>query len=302
MIRFIVLFVAMAFTLTGCLEYETRIKIRTDGSGTITETLKVNEETADFLQSMDEQSEGKSVQESLFDKEKLRKEAADYGEGVSLVSATELNEMGKIGYKAVYAFPDIEKLVLQQNSLTKQLPGGNNNEALSSEEDGTPSAGEAVPGEEQFKLTFTKGDPALLRIKLFDEEELKKKLSEQSDKELDEEPEPEEEENIDSLLSNDYMRTMRMFMEGLKMNIIVEADGKIIETNASYREGSAITLMGIDFDELLSDDKKLKSFIKTSNALKSQPRPQTSEELQEFLKRIPGFKMEFKEVLLKFTK
>ena len=76
-------------------------------------------------------------------------------------------------------------------------------------------------------------------------------------------------------------------MKDFRISIQVEVDGNLVETNATYVDGSTITIMEMSFAELLKDPeqfKKLKSLDEASY-----------EESKELLKDIPGIKIETNE-------
>ncbi len=285
MIRTILLLILAAFTLTGCLEYESRIKVRPDGSGILIETVKFNEETADFMRGLDE-SMADSMESAMFDEAKLRQKAVEYGQGVSYVSGKRIQENGKLGYVAVYAFTNIENLMIGQKNMTEQLPGSDATTV-------NPSTGDNSPAD-RFAFAFTKGSPSTLRIRVFPENELRQKLGEEQQEQM------EDSEMLSDSLQDSALRMMKVFLEGMKMNFIVEVEGTIIETNASNRNGSAITLLGLDFDQLLGDNKALKSLMAKGAEMEQSGRPQSMQELKHFIKGIPGFKAEFDEVVIKF--
>jgi len=53
------------------------------------------------------------------------------------------------------------------------------------------------------------------------------------------------------------MMIMQMF-KGLHMGMAINVEGKVVKTNSQYVEGSKVTLMDIDFDPLLSDERALR--------------------------------------------
>src|SRR5574340_1195358 len=84
---------------------------------------------------------------------------------------------------------------------------------------------------------------------------------------------------------NMSMMIMQMF-KGLHMGISVNVEGKVVRTNSPYVEGSKVTLMDIDFDPLLSDEKGFKAFSGKMDAAMGDDR-----KMMESLKGIKGLKI-----------
>jgi hypothetical protein len=84
----------------------------------------------------------------------------------------------------------------------------------------------------------------------------------------------------------------RMF-DGMRISVNVNVNGNITETNASFLEGTNLTLMDIDFANLLKNEDMVKK-------LESR-KPESIEEFREITKDIDGIKIEFNdEVKVKF--
>ena len=131
---------------------------------------------------------------------------------------------------------------------------------------------------EYFSFKFIPGDIAELII---DRPSLS---SEKEDEEIAVENETENQEMDDNLIK---------MMEGMAMTISLEFNGEIVETNASYVDGSKVTLLDIDFSELLKDKESLELFKKNP--------PDNLDEMKAIVENIPGMKVEFqKPVKIKF--
>jgi HD superfamily phosphodiesterase len=70
-------------------------------------------------------------------------------------------------------------------------------------------------------------------------------------------------------------------LDGLKIDVAVEVAGSIVKTNSAYVEGNRVTLLQMDFSQLLQDQDQL--------AKLSQPK--SIEEAKAALKNIKGFKV-----------
>jgi hypothetical protein len=271
------------------LQVNTLIKVKPDGSGTIEETFLISKEFVQLIKEMTEQmvtglteqGGNQSAQKStkkqaeeffdIFDENKLKKEAIKKGEGVTYVSGKKVTTDKFEGYKAIYAFTDINKLKLNQNPSESipSDPSGNNN------------------GSEKKKefVTFhlTKGHPSTLIVRL------------PADKGDDKSMPSEETETVqtDNQQSEMMMAQIEKIFEGMKITMAIEIQGSIVETNATHREGSRITMMELDFGKLLQMPEKLKQF--------GQLKPESLEDAKKLMKNLPGIKVELnKEVTIKF--
>jgi len=74
----------------------------------------------------------------------------------------------------------------------------------------------------------------------------------------------------------------------------VQVEGMILETDATHRDGSRVTLMVIDFEELLEAPEYLDEL--------TERRPRSLEEAKELLKDFPGIKLELAPAIhIRFT-
>ena len=154
------------------------------------------------------------------DKGALRRRAAALGEGVRLVG---VDEAGDGGHTAVYAVPDVTAL-----RYTLPVPdlGG----------DG-PSAG----GEPDLTFAFARGTPATLRIVVPEESEAGGDLLGPSDGDPLESAEE----------ARRALRYSRAFLDDARMEVRVEVEGRVVESDAAFREGPVVTVMEIEFSDLL---------------------------------------------------
>jgi hypothetical protein len=280
-------------TLVGCLQADTVIKVKPDGSGTIEETFMMSKEVVALMTGMrdqmmegmaetgkepsaeqPEQPEQKQVKDAfkLFDEAKLKQEAGAKGEGVTYVSGKAISTDTFEGYRAVFAFADINKLKLNQNP-SDSVPSD-------------PGVSSSEKKEEYVTFHFTKGAPATLMVKLPEEKPVKKDDAAKPA----ETPEPSAAEQQEAEMMLAQMKTM---FKGMKIAMAIEVQGAVVQTNATHREGSRITLMELDFGKLLEMPEKLTQF--------SQLQPESLEDAKKFMKDLPGIKAEMnKEVTIKF--
>lgn len=248
--------------LTGCLQIEKTVKLKIDGSGTVEETVVMSKAMVEQMKQMGKQfaagfgAEAKpktpEKEFSLLDEDKLKKEAAQMGEGVTFVSAKKVTTETGEGYTAIYAFKDINTLKLDQNPQSAAPKMG-------------PDSGQPEK-KEIIGFQFTKGTPAVLTITM-PPPNFKKKDAAKKDK-------------TDAAATQMAMQ----FFKDMKISIAVEVAGKITETTASNRDGARVTLMEMDFNKLLADPKKFEEF--TANE------PESLEDAKKILKGIPGVNIE----------
>ncbi|MEP6669063.1 MAG: hypothetical protein ABJF10_07925 [Chthoniobacter sp.] len=250
--------------LTGCLQVEKVVKLQTDGSGTIEETVVLTQSALTGLQQMtaglggDKGGGGKMP--DLFDEAKLKAAAARMGDGVTFVSAKKIEGEQGQGFTAIYAFSDINKVKLDQN------PG-----------DALPDPGKVKASsskKEPITFHFTKGSPAELTLAMPAPEFKPKK------------PQAEGMEDM-------AMQMMKQMFKDMRISLAIEVQGTISETNAEYRDGSRVTLMDMDFNKVLADPEKFKALAKAN--------PQTLQEAKTLIKGLDGVKIETApEVKIKF--
>jgi hypothetical protein len=85
------------------------------------------------------------------------------------------------------------------------------------------------------------------------------------------------------------MEMMKEFYRDMKIGLIIEVDGRITKTNASYHDDSQVTIMEMDFAKLLEDEERFRQLI-TSD-------PETIEEIKGIAEDVPGIKVETEEVI-----
>ncbi len=243
--------------LAGCIQTVTTVKVNKDGSGTVEETVLLSKSLLEMLKNLGQPEE---EQQGLASREELEQKAANMGEGVELVSSEQIeNEQGS-GYKAVFSFRDINTLRINQN------PGENVP---------NPNAEE----QEQVELvTFhlSPGRTATLDVFTPPPQPAGAEQEEQTG-----EGGPAAQDNPE------MMEMLRELYKDMKIALYVEVNGSIVDTNATYREGSTVTLLDMDFGKLMEDEKAFQSLVKEE--------PNSLEELKEIVKNNPGIKAELQD-------
>lgn len=229
----------LALPTMGCIAFETVVKVKADGSGTLVRTMTMSGETVEMMKSM--KGEGAQVDEggqpmALEPKEieQAKAEAAKLGEGVTFVEAKPIDTKEAKGMREVYAFKDVTKLKVSQKPSS---PGG-------------PPAPGGSDADDSMKFGFTKAanGNAVLTVSMPDlKAAVKPSPGAKSPAAAPEAPP----EAIDM---------MKQMFKGLRIAIAIEPEGKLVQTNSPFVEGSRVTIMEMNFDSLLADEAKLKQF------------------------------------------
>ena len=252
---------------TGCLQVDTTVKLNKDGSGTIEEKVMMSSMVVQmikqFMNSMPDSS-GEKQEFKLFNEEELRGKVSEYGEGVKYIEGKELSKDGWEGYKAVYSFKDINNLRMDTNP----------NKKVELDEGGSEVENDF------FSFRFKPGNIAELII---DRPDVSMKEGTETD-----------ESNNESMQNQPLNDSMVKMMDGMRIKISLQPQGNIVSTNASYVEGSEVTLLDLDFSKLLKNKGSL-------DMLKKNP-PKSLDDMEKIVKNIPGMKIEIqKPVSIKFN-
>jgi hypothetical protein len=270
--------------LAGCLQSNTVITVKPDGSGTIEETFLMSKEFIQQMEAMMQQmadqmgaaqkgSQDKSAKKTfdMFDESKLRNKASDMGIGVTYVLGKKVTTERLEGYRAVYAFKDINKVKLNQNP-GESVPSGPGETGDTSEKK-----------KEYVEFRFTKGKPSTLTIRM---------PSAKPDPQKKETPGDVKNDEPDEQQAEKMMEQMKMMFQDMKIAMAIDVRGSIVETNATHVEGSRITLMEMDFGKLIQVPEKFREF--------SLSQPETLEDAKKLMGNIPGIKVDLnKEVFVK---
>lgn len=226
----------MGLLLSGCIDSSTLIQVAKDGSGTIEVADYLGPEAMGMMAGFDEMTTAMGAPGS--DRDELaglpvilrgmvEGRLADFGDAVRLVRAEEVvNAEGWKGYKALFAFDDIRQV---------QVSMGSNEDGV----DGVPAA---------FRVEFTPGDVAELRL-----------ISDAPPDEpgIDAEELGDMADMVTALGEGMETAMLSMFeglFKGMRMQLAVEVQGRILETNAARKESgppNRIPLFEVDMDALM---------------------------------------------------
>jgi hypothetical protein len=278
-----VLFAIVAVGLSGCLDMEKVVHVRPDGSGFVEERMLMKKEALSMMQGMAKMaaqpgSEGKF---ELLDPDRLTAEAAAMGQGVSLVSAEALSSPEGEGYVARFAFTDVNQLTMDQNPNQPASGAAAHTGPSKADSAGDTQVPGAAAGEiparkkEAIRFEFRKGEPSVLIIRSPKEEDAPpgEAAAEAAPAPLPDGPEGEM-----------ALQMMQQMFKGMHVAVHIEVDGEILETNASFRDGHRVTLMDIQFDQILADPERFKRL--------ASAQPEGMEQVKALMKDLPGVKVE----------
>lgn len=253
---------------SGCINSTSLIRVKTDGSGTIEQTMLVNMAAVKGLMAGMGAAAGKEKEsaEPVLNEADFKRAAERMG--VRPVSLTPMKDGNFQGQKAVYEFDDITKVRVDQDP---QMSGSAAGKFASAARSSNPI---------RFNLT-RQGATSILTISV-DE-----KLAAEASTRAQQAP------SLDQI-DPGMMQMIKTVFDGFHVAIDLEVDGKIIKTNADYVDGSRITLLDVDMASVLAEPDKL-------SALQTKIKPgATLSELRPFLKDIKGVKVNHPTVTIEY--
>jgi hypothetical protein len=270
-------FVAFACALaSGCITAITTIKLKPDGSGTIEQSVAMKAEVAQQFADMaagfgaaPARPGAKAEPPELFSEKEMREGATKYGEGVTFVSSHPIKTKEMVGRVATYAFTDITKVHVNQKPPSPK-------EGMA-----PPQTG---PEDVLFKFARKPVGTSLVTV-VFPEPDLTKKKPPTADGK--EEPKEKDKHKPDP----QQLEMMKKMFDGLHIEIALDVAGAIVKTNSPYVQGSKVTLLEMDFSELLTNEKMLEAVAE----------PNSIEEAKKMLEGVKGFKVNLdREVAVEF--
>lgn len=256
---------AVCLSSTGCITALTAIKVRPDGSGTIEQTMSMKAEMAKqlagMMQGMADQGAQAGAPPELFSEQEMREGAAEYGDGVTFVSSRPIEAPGRVGRVATYSFKDITKLRINQKPAAPGPTGG--------------MAGATASEDVLFRFSRQPAGTSLVTV-VFPDAKL-----EQAREEAMESGSGESAAGAPAAPDPAQLAMMKQLFDGLRIAIDLEVDGTIVTTNSPFVNGSRVTLLEMDFTELMNNEALLGKV--------SQPK--SIEEAKQLLQGIKGFKV-----------
>jgi hypothetical protein len=217
---------------SGCLAATTLITVKPDASGTIEQTLMMSPAAAAQLQqmmAMGQAAGGGSKPTELFPEQDARNAATRIGEGVTYVSSQRLKSVDGEGLKALYAFTDVRKLRLSERPTP---PGGGAMPGLT-----PPGRG----GADDLTFRFSgppAGNPIVTVVFPSAAASGRPNVPDAG---------------RGGQMPPEALAMARQMLKGLRIDIAMQVDGRIVRTNSPHVEGSKVTLLAIDFEQFLAD-------------------------------------------------
>jgi hypothetical protein len=185
------------------------------------------------------------------------------------VSSKPIKTADRVGRIATYQFADISKLRIEQKPQTGDMPGASEGGA---KEDVLFRFARRPAGTSQLTVVFPEAR--------FDE--ARKNAQGKGKDDDDDGP-----RKVDPA----QLEMMKKLFDGLKIAIDVEVLGTIVKTSSPFVQGSKVTLLEMDFAELIANDKLLAQVGE----------PKSIEEAKRLLKDVKGFKVNLdREVTIEF--
>lgn len=256
------LLLALSLTCGGCFQLSSMLTVKGDGSGTIRQHVLFTSAALAHLRGFGALGGGSGQDFDPISEQEARGAAAALGPGVTYVSSTSISTSEGQGRDITYAFADISQLRLTDRP---PVPGG---------------ASARAPGllNDQISFTFTRrpSGNALVRIGI---------------------PRP----SIPTLgtptrsgsrqPTPDQMTMFKQMLAGARVSLVVEPFGELVRTNSPYVDGRRVTLIDVDFDQLL--DTSVISRLQAA---------QTAEEVKAMVTALRGVKVNLEpEVTIEFT-
>ena len=262
--KLLILFAAVSVVIgiTGCIESSTVVRVNKDGSGEVEETLLMRTDIIQMFMGMGEEMDEEKEDFELISREQLEKQAEQMGAGVELKTVEDISNSTQTGYRALFTFDDINNLQVNENP-DENVPD------TGSPDDGAPQR-EIIT----FQFEAAKGNrPASLVINLPAEDGTETEAGE---------PEEMPEEQTENMIN-----MFREIFKDMKIDVSLEVDGRITETNATHTQGSRIILIAIDFEKIVQNEQVFRKLAIAN--------PDSLEETKELLKDVPGIKVELQD-------
>jgi hypothetical protein len=253
---------AAALASGACFQMTTVLRVNGDGSGTITHRMVYSTQALNQLRQFAALAGRGGSSAAAFDplsEQQARDMAAAIGPGVSYLSSAPVTEANGQGRETIYAFADVSTLRISTQPAT---PGG-----LGIGPPQAPGSSESIT----FSMTHEPGGDAVLHIFV---------------------PEPNFLDALGSPAAAQQIGMVKTMLAGAKMLLMAEPAGTVVRTSSPYVDGSRVTLLEVDLDEVLKDETLL-------------PRLQaatTADEAKAIVQHASGLKINFdRDITIEFT-
>jgi hypothetical protein len=223
-----------AAVCSSCLRSTTVISVKADGSGTVVQETGLSPQALAMVKTMAGSGTDAKMPADLFGEDQA-KQAADLM-GVTFVSGEPIKTAELEGYRARFAFNDVRQIRMKMNQApTKGLTGS------------------SAAAEPPFRFDFERrGASSQLTITVPESNAGSNPMAKMPGMGGTSNPEQ----------NQQAMAMMKLMLQNLFVDVSLDVDGRIVNTNAPHVQGSRVTLLQIDFNQLLADEaafRKLQS-------------------------------------------
>lgn len=213
---------------SGCLSSITLVKVSADGSGTIELTTTVRKaglaQFDDMLPS--EAPKERPRLEAWFPEERARRVAASLGTRVSFVSSRAIESAELLGRHTTYSFADVRQLSLD---ILPLLPLGT-----------VDGSNMLLVGEADFTFDLRDGPEGRVLVARFPDAQIEYADADGAARSA-------------ATVDPREAAMLRKLLAGSRVEIAIEPELSILQTNTTHRSGQRVTLLGIDAERLLLD-------------------------------------------------
>ena len=248
---------AAAAWSSACFQMTTALKVNGDGSGTIEHRMLYTTAGLEKLRQFASLGGGRGL--DPLSEQQAREMTASIGPGVTYVTSEPITSPLGQGRVTTYAFTDVSTL---QISTQPAAPGG-----LTIRTQGFSTEPEKIT----FSLTRNPDGHALLQINV---------------------PAPNFLGALASPNATAQIGMIKTALAGARVLLMVEPAGTVVRSSSPYIEGSRVTLLEVDLDEVLKDQTLLPRLQKAA----------TEEEAKAIIKDAPGLKINLdRAITIEFT-
>jgi hypothetical protein len=251
----------LGVSAAGCFQMTTLLKVKDDGSGTIDHRMVYSTRALAQMRGLASLRGGGAAPIIVdpLSEQQARDLATSIGPGVAYVASTPIATPESKGREATYAFADVTQLRI---STQPAAPGG-----VTIRAGGISTESESVT----FSLEHAANGNAILHIHV---------------------PEPGFLDALGSPQASGQIGMVKTMLGGAHVLLQVEPSGTVVRSSSPFVEGSRVTLLEIDLDEVLKDE----TLVARLQATKSR------EEAMAILKSAPGLKINFdRDITVEFT-
>jgi len=220
----VMLLAAGAAASSACFQMSTVLKVNGDGSGTIDHRMVYSTQALAQLRQFATFGGGRGGTLDPLSEDTFRSMAASIGPGVTYVSSEPITTPTGQGRAATFSFSDVTQLRI---STQPAAPGG-----VSISAGGLSTSSESIT----FSMTHDPGGNAVLHIHV---------------------PEPNFLDALGSPAAANQIGMIRAMLAGARVQLTAEPSGALVKTSSPYVDGSRVTLLEVDIDQVLKDETLL---------------------------------------------